>query len=242
MKKELTEKEKELRKEKRKEIYQKNKEKEINKVKEYQEKNKEKIKEYKEKNKEKIKEYNKIYLKEYREKNKKEKKIEKKIETIKKSRKEYFKEYREKNKEKKKEYLKAYREKNKENRNQNRREKRLKDPLYKLKDNLRSSIYYAFKNKGYTKESKTHEILDCSFEDFKLHLEKQFIGEKSWMNWENYGNPKDGIFEPNKTWDIDHIIPLASATTEEEIIKLNHYTNLQPLCSYENRFIKMDNL
>ena len=206
--------------------------------KEYKEKNKEKIKEYqkeymkkyREKNKEYIREYNKTYLKEYREKNK---------EDIKESRKEYFKEYREKNKEKKKEYLKKYRENNKEKRNQMRKERRLEDPLYKLKNNIRSSIYYALKNKGYIKESKTQEILGCSFEDFKQHLESKF---ETWMKWDNYGNPVDGIFETNKSWDIDHIIPLASATNDEELIKLNHYTNLQPLCSYYNRFIKMDNL
>jgi hypothetical protein len=45
-------------------------------------------------------------------------------------------------------------------------------------------------------------------------------------------NPKDGIFELNKSWDIDHIIPISSAKTKEDIIRLNHYTNLQPLCSY----------
>jgi hypothetical protein len=40
------------------------------------------------------------------------------------------------------------------------------------------------------------------------------------MNFENYG--KNG-------WHIDHIIPLSSASTEKEIIKLCHYSNLQPL-------------
>ena len=58
------------------------------------------------------------------------------------------------------------------------------------------------------------------------------------MNWDNYGNPKDGILEINKTWDIDHIIPTTTAKTEEELIKLNHFTNLQPLCSYYNRITK----
>ena len=50
----------------------------------------------------------------------------------------------------------------------------------------------------------------------------------------------DRIYEINKTWDIDHIIPLNSASIEDDIIKLNNYTNLQPLCSYYNRFIKKD--
>ena len=61
------------------------------------------------------------------------------------------------------------------------------------------------------------------------------------MNWDNYGNPSDGLIEPNKTWDIDHIIPVSSAKNEQELLELNHYTNLQPLCSYHNRYIKRDN-
>ena len=58
------------------------------------------------------------------------------------------------------------------------------------------------------------------------------------MCWTNRGNPKDGTLELNKTWDLDHIIPISLAETEEDIIRLNHYTNFQPLCSYTNRFIK----
>ena len=61
------------------------------------------------------------------------------------------------------------------------------------------------------------------------------------MSWDNYGNPKDGIFEPNKTWDIDHIKPISYYTNEIELLELNHYTNLRPLCSYENRWIQSDN-
>jgi hypothetical protein len=32
------------------------------------------------------------------------------------------------------------------------------------------------------------------------------------------------------------------SNTEEDVFKLNHYTNLQPLCSYINRNIKRDRL
>jgi hypothetical protein len=30
-------------------------------------------------------------------------------------------------------------------------------------------------------------------------------------------------------WEIDHITPISSAKTEEDIITLNHHTNLRPL-------------
>ena len=40
---------------------------------------------------------------------------------------------------------------------------------------------------------------------------------------------------------INHIIPISSAKTIEDVIRLNHYTNFQPLDSYENRVVKKDN-
>lgn len=109
------------------------------------------------------------------------------------------------------------------------------NPLYRLKKNIRTLISFSFSNKTFKKKTRTHEILGCSFEEFKTYLEGKF---ESWMTWENKGNPKDGILELNKTWDIDHIEPISSAITEEDVIRLNHYLNLQPLCSYYNRNIK----
>ena len=58
------------------------------------------------------------------------------------------------------------------------------------------------------------------------------------MTWENRGLYNG---ELNYGWDIDHIIPSSSGLNYNDIIKLNHYTNLQPLCSYTNRVIKRDN-
>lgn len=43
------------------------------------------------------------------------------------------------------------------------------------------------------------------------------------MTLDNYGE-----------WHLDHIIPISSAKTEEEVIKLNHYTNFQPLWAEDN--------
>ena len=110
------------------------------------------------------------------------------------------------------------------------------DSLFKLTFNIRTLIRNSFYHNGYTKKSRTQEILGCSFEEFKLHLESNF---ESWMTWENRGLYNG---ELDYGWDIDHITPLSSATTEEELIKLNHYTNLQPLCSYINRNIKRDKI
>ncbi|TXG80232.1 MAG: HNH endonuclease [Spirochaetes bacterium] len=133
---------------------------------------------------------------------------------------------------------KIYDKNNLENKKQYMVNRRKNDVLFRLTGNYKTMLGYSIRKKGYLKNSKSELILGCSFEVFKQHLESKF---ESWMNWDNYGNPKDGIFEPNKTWDIDHIIPLSRAKTEEELLKLNHYTNLQPLCSYHNRFIKKNN-
>ncbi len=109
------------------------------------------------------------------------------------------------------------------------------DPLYKLTTSIRASIRHSLKNKGYTKKSRTYQILGCSFEDFKQHIEKQF---EPWMNWANHGL-YNGEFDYG--WDYDHKIVISSAKTEEDIIRLNHYTNFQPLCTYKNRVLKRNN-
>ena len=76
----------------------------------------------------------------------------------------------------------------------------------------------------YKKSSQTEIILGCPLNTFICHLQFQF---KPNMTLENHGQG------PGK-WNMDHIIPISSAKTEEEIIKLNHYTNFQPLWWEEN--------
>lgn len=112
------------------------------------------------------------------------------------------------------------------------KKRKLNDPLFKLKENIRRSVRRSITDSGYNKNSNTINILGCSIKDFKTYLESKF---ESWMNWENKGKYNG---EVNFGWDIDHIIPISGANSEEEILLLNHYTNLQPLCSYVNRVIK----
>jgi hypothetical protein len=154
--------------------------------------------------------------------------------------KEYQKKYELVNKEKIAERKKAYRNKNKkkiqEKINEYRRIKKVNDPVYKLKNSIRRNIHNSFKRNKFSKNLNTETIIGCSFEVFKDYLESKW---EPWMNWNNYGlyNGTDKY-----GWDIDHIIPLSSANTELEIIELNHYNNLQPLCSHINRDIKKNKL
>ena len=85
---------------------------------------------------------------------------------------------------------------------------------------MRSRLSSYLKLHNITKKNKTFEIVGCTPIELKEHLEKQFV---SGMTWEN-----------RNLWHIDHIIPLSSAKTEEELYKLCHYTNLQPLWAEEN--------
>lgn len=94
------------------------------------------------------------------------------------------------------------------------------DILYKLKTRCRCRITLFFRNHKIVKNKKFHELLGCSIETLKSHLSSKF---KEGMNWDNYGK-----------WHMDHIIPLSSAKTEEEVYKLCHYTNLQPLWAADN--------
>lgn len=150
----------------------------------------------------------------------------------------YKKKYKEENKEKIKETAKKYRENNKEviqKRVNNWYNNKIKtDTLFHLKCSVKNSIRDSIKRNSFNKTSKTALILGCSVEEFKIYIESQF---ESWMNWKNYGK-YNGEF--NYGWDLDHIIPAASATNEEEMLKLNHYTNFQPLCSKINRDVKRD--
>jgi hypothetical protein len=145
-------------------------------------------------------------------------------------------EYYENNKDRKLEYQKKYQSENKDKRNKQLSERRQNDSTFRLVTNIRNLINNSFYKSGYSKKSKTQEILGCSYDEFKIYLESKF---ENWMTWENRG-----IYtgELNMGWDIDHVIPLSNAQSEEEIIKINHYTNLQPLCTKINRDIKKDKI
>jgi len=162
------------------------------------------------------KEARKEYLKNYKEVNKESLKIKNK-------------KYREENynkiikwNEENKDYFKKYRQDNKVN-IKNYIKKRIdNEPVFRFKYNIRSLISNSFKRskKNFKKPNKTEVILGCKIEEIIIYISKNFT---EGMNLENHGE-----------WHIDHIMPLATAKTKEEILLLNHYTNLQPLWAKDN--------
>ena len=95
------------------------------------------------------------------------------------------------------------------------------DPLFALQERIRALLVIKMRQNGYTKKSKTHEILGCSWDFFKSHIERQFI---KGMTWEKMG----------REIHIDHITPISTANTEEEVVALNHFTNLRPMWAKDN--------
>jgi hypothetical protein len=145
---------------------------------------------------------------------------EKRIEYKKNHRKEYEDSEKRKvyeNSEKYKDYKRTY------NRNYIKKRKQI-DPLFKLSFSIRNRIRESLNQLGFKKCSKTRQILGCEIHEFKTHLESLFL---EGMSWENYGKDMSG-------WQLDHIVPVSSARNCEELIKLNHYTNFQPLWALDN--------
>ena len=81
-------------------------------------------------------------------------------------------------------------------------------------------MFIAFRDRGFKKQSDTEKLIGCAWDILFSHIQSKFV---SGMSIDNYGK-----------WHIDHIIPLSSAKSEEELRALCHYTNLQPLWAAEN--------
>jgi hypothetical protein len=147
----------------------------------------------------------------------------------------YDKKYKLKNKLRLDEYKKVWRLRNPEKvkaavaRSRSTKEKRraihqktISNPLAKMRILIRSRSSKAIKRNRWKKDFSTIKHLGCSWSFAKSHIESQF---KEGMSWGNHGF---------KGWHIDHIVPLSSAKTIDELLPLVHYSNLQPLWASEN--------
>lgn len=94
------------------------------------------------------------------------------------------------------------------------------DELFKHRKSISIRTRNALKVKYWVGDSN-YNLLGCGCYELKTYFESLF---KDGMNWDNYGK-----------WEIDHIIPLVSATNIEDLYKLAIFSNLQPLWKKENR-------
>jgi hypothetical protein len=132
------------------------------------------------------------------------------------------KDYYQKNKELILEHRKIWTKNNRDKINKYIKTKKQENSLFRVELNVRGRIKQYLKQKNITQRNKTYDIVGIGINELKIHLEKQFTEGMSWDNYGLYG------------WHIDHIIPLCSANDENELIKLFHYTNLQPLWAEDN--------
>jgi hypothetical protein len=194
--------ESETLREKRKAYYKANKDAILENQKVYAEKNKEKVLENK---------------RAYHEKNK---------ETIHAKKREYY----QKNKEYIKAKVKAYYVENKERiierNNQYERERRRRDPIFRLTLNTKGAVYKALmRENGGKYGSKTLDALPFTIVELKEHLQSQFDEH---MTWDNYGD----------YWHVDHIYPLSALPYDS--LEHPHFAlvwdlnNLRPLSAHEN--------
>jgi hypothetical protein len=119
-----------------------------------------------------------------------------------------------------KSYLPIYYQNNKEKIYKQIKQKFKINPHARIVHNLRVRIRNVLKLK--LKKETTVNLIGCSTNKLKQHLEKQF---KRGMSWNNYGK-----------WHIDHIKPCFkfNLTKLSEQKKCFNYKNLQPLWAKDN--------
>jgi len=98
--------------------------------------------------------------------------------------------------------------------------RRKNDPVFALKHRVSCLVRQSLRSMNFKKGSATENIIGCSNDAFRCHIEKQFT---KGMGWHNFPQ-----------WHIDHIVPISSAKTEQDVIALNHFTNLRPLWASDN--------
>ena len=155
------------------------------------------------------------------------KKYESKPET-KKRKSENHKNWAEKNKEHLSKYIKEYRENNvdkiKQIKRDYERNRKARDPLYKLISNFRTAIYQVLKESNVEKNKHYFDILQYTPEQLISHLENKFIDK---MSWDNYGD-----------WHVDHKLPITHYNIQEmgdsEFMKCWSLDNLQPMWGVDN--------
>ena len=97
--------------------------------------------------------------------------------------------------------------------------KKSKDPIYRKRKCISASLRYQFKRINSKKTCPTFEFLEFTKEEYVNHMGR-YIGKPC----EVCGCEYDDTFQ------IDHIIPVSTAQTEDHIKQLNQLDNLRIIC------------
>lgn len=106
------------------------------------------------------------------------------------------KRWREENADRTRELIYAWRDRNPEKTREiwaKENKRRAKDPRHRVRKSISEGIRLALNGK---KPGKTFDLLGVSFQEFRSHIERQFLPG---MTWENFGK-----------WHIDHIVPISA--------------------------------
>lgn len=101
--------------------------------------------------------------------------------------------------------------------NRQKNERIMNDPIAKSRKNARQMILSAFRYVGSKKNAKTYEIIGLNAGKFE-----QWLRDVSDVKPETHDV------------HIDHIIPISSAQSHDEVLALSHFSNLQWLSHDEN--------
>lgn len=100
------------------------------------------------------------------------------------------------------------------------RARRKADPIAVMQARLSRLHPHALRQVGAIKSSPTFAQLGYSVDEFVVHIERQFLKGMGWHNMDK--------------WQIDHIVPVSSAKTVDDVIALNQLSNLRPMWAREN--------
>ena len=151
------------------------------------------------------------------------------ITKMKNERPEQYKKYKKSKAEQKKRQKKRWKEeggeqweKYKRRRNKAKRKYMKNSPRARMIHNIRKRLSSVIKLKKGRKLESYSKTIGCTVKRLYGHIENQFT---QGMSWENYGE-----------WHVDHVKPIAKfdLNSLEDVKKINHYTNLQPLWAKDN--------
>jgi hypothetical protein len=126
------------------------------------------------------------------------------------------------NKDRAKELQRRWHERNPGRSNEYIKRRYAEDPQFALAYKVRARVYQAIQKGGASKTGRTEELVGCSFDFLRQHLERQFKGN---MSWDNPGS-----------FHIDHIVPLAALDLADpaQLKVACNWQNLRPISPKKN--------